>query len=239
MSRDDGTKPAAEVAADKTDSQSANTGSSGPGGKSKPGGKDDLKSIPMADVFAKLGSTKDGLTSAEAAKRLAQYGPNAIAEKTENPFLKFLTYFWGPIPWMIEAAVVLSGIVRHWLDFGVILLLLCTNAVVGFWEEHQAGNAIAALKKQLAVDARVLRDGKWTNPKVAELVRATSFACAWATSSRPTRGFQTLMYLMLSVAGHLTIFITRTRGPWWSIRPARILLFAVLGTQTFATLMAV
>jgi H+-transporting ATPase len=71
---------------------------------------------------------------------------------------------------MIEAAVVLSGIVRHWLDFGVILLLLCTNAVVGFWEEHQAGNAIAALKKQLAVDARVLRDGKWTNPKVAELV---------------------------------------------------------------------
>jgi len=148
----------------------ADTGKSGPVGKSKPGGKDDLKSIPMADLFAKLGSTKDGLTSAEAAKRLAQYGPNAIAEKTENPFLKFLTYFWGPIPWMIEAAVVLSGIVRHWLDFGVILLLLCTNALVGFWEEHQAGNAIAALKKQLAVNARVLRDGKWTNPKVAELV---------------------------------------------------------------------
>src|ERR1700692_4461545 len=50
---------------------------------------------------------------------------------------------------------------------------------------------------------------------------------------------QTLMYLMLSVAGHLTIFLTRTRGPFWSIRPARILLFAVLGTQTVATLIAV
>lgn len=71
---------------------------------------------------------------------------------------------------MTEAAVILSAIVRHWLDFGVILLLLFTNAVVGFWEEHQAGNAIAALKKQLATNARVRRDGKWVNPKVAELV---------------------------------------------------------------------
>jgi H+-transporting ATPase len=124
----------------------------------------------MADLFSKLGSTKDGLTSDEAAKRLKQYGPNEIAEKADNPFLKFLSYFWGPIPWMIEAAVILSAIVRHWLDFGVILLLLCTNAVVGFWEEHQAGNAIAALKSQLAVNARVRRDGKWANPKVAELV---------------------------------------------------------------------
>jgi H+-transporting ATPase len=50
---------------------------------------------------------------------------------------------------------------------------------------------------------------------------------------------QTLMYLKLSVAGHLTIFLTRTRGPFWSIRPARILWVAVLGTQTVATLIAV
>jgi H+-transporting ATPase len=130
----------------------------------------DLTSMPMAELFAKLGATKDGLTAAEAAKRLAQYGANAIAETAVNPFLAFLGYFWGPIPWMIEAAVVLSGIVRHWLDFGVILVLLCTNAVVGFWEEHQAGNAIGALKKQLAVTVRVLRDGAWSGPNVADLV---------------------------------------------------------------------
>jgi H+-transporting ATPase len=130
----------------------------------------DLKSIAMPDVLKTLASSKDGLTAAEAAKRLTKYGPNAISDKTDNPLLKFLGYFWGPIAWMIEAAVVLSAVVRHWLDFGVILLLLCTNAVVGFWEEHQAGNAIAALKKQLATNARVLRDGKWTNPNVADLV---------------------------------------------------------------------
>ncbi len=95
--------------------------------KPEPGTKSDaenLKSIPMAEVEKKLGSSPDGLSEAEAKKRLAQYGPNEIAEKKTNPFLKFLTYFWGPIPWMIEAAVILSGVVRHWLDFFIILLLL-------------------------------------------------------------------------------------------------------------------
>ncbi len=85
-------------------------------------------------------------------------------------FLKFLSYFWGPIPWMIEIAVILSGVVRHWPDFFIILVLLLANAVVGFWEEHQAGNAIAALKATLAIKARVKRDGKWINPAAREVV---------------------------------------------------------------------
>ena len=84
--------------------------------------------------------------------------------------LKFLSYFWGPIPWMIEAAVILSAVARHWPDFGIILVLLLANAVVGFWEEHAAGNAIEALKAKLAVKARVIRDGKWVNPAARELV---------------------------------------------------------------------
>ena len=138
--------------------------------ESKSESKDDLKSIPMPELETKLGSSPDGLSQAEAQKRLTQYGPNEIAEKKNNEFLKFLTYFWGPIPWMIEAAVILSGVVRHWLDFFIILLLLCSNAVVGFWEEHQAGNAIAALKAKLAIKAKVKRDGKWTSPKASELV---------------------------------------------------------------------
>jgi H+-transporting ATPase len=142
--------------------------------KSKPGSvpdaKDDLKSLPLPEVEKKLESSLDGLSQAEAQKRLTQYGPNEIEEKKINPFLKFLTYFWGPIPWMIEAAVILSGIVRHWMDFFIILLLLVSNAVVGFWEEHQAGNAIAALKAKLAINAKVKRDGKWITPAARELV---------------------------------------------------------------------
>jgi H+-transporting ATPase len=66
--------------------------------------------------------------------------------------------------------VILSGVVRHWLDFFIILFLLFSNAVVAFWEEHQAGNEIAALQAKLATKARVLRDGKWATPKVSELV---------------------------------------------------------------------
>jgi H+-transporting ATPase len=137
---------------------------------STPDAKDDLKSLPMPIVEKKLGSSPDGLSQAEALKRLAKYGPNEIEEKETNPFLKFLGYFWGPIPWMIEAAVILSAAARHWPDFGIILVLLLSNAVVGFWEEHQAGNAIAALKAKLAINARVRRDGKWVARAARELV---------------------------------------------------------------------
>ena len=132
--------------------------------------KDDLKSIPMPELEKKLESSQDGLSQDEAQKRLTQYGPNEIPEKKANALLKFLSYFWGPIPWMIEGAVILSGVVKHWLDFFIILFLLCSNAVVGFWEERQAGNAIAALKATLAKMAKAKRDGKWAAPKASELV---------------------------------------------------------------------
>jgi len=124
----------------------------------------------MPEVEKRLGSSPDGLSQAEAQKRLTQYGPNEIEEKKSNPLLKFLTYFWGPIPWMIEVAVILSGVVGHWPDFFIILLLLVSNAVVGFWEERQAGNAIAALKAKLAIKAKAKRDGKWTDPAAREVV---------------------------------------------------------------------
>ena len=132
--------------------------------------KDDLKILPLPEVEKRLETSAGGLTQAEAEKRRAKYGPNEIEEKKTNELLKFLGYFWGPIPWMIEVAVVLSGLVRHWPDFFIILLLLLANAMVGFWEEHEAGNAIAALKARLAIKARVKRDGKWTNPAARELV---------------------------------------------------------------------
>jgi H+-transporting ATPase len=138
--------------------------------QSKAVATDDLKSLPLPEVERKLESSVDGLTQAEAQKRLTQYGPNEIEEKKSNELLKFLSYFWGPIPWMIEAAVILSAVAQHWPDFGIILLLLFANAVVGFWEEHQAGNAIAALKATLAIKARVRRDGTWITPAARELV---------------------------------------------------------------------
>nr|WP_320050502.1 plasma-membrane proton-efflux P-type ATPase [uncultured Desulfuromonas sp.] len=144
------------------------------GQETKPGSKsvgtEDLKSIPMAELLTALMASPGGLSQAEAEKRLTRYGPNELEEKKANPLLKFLTYFWGPIPWMIEVAVILSAVAKHWPDFAIILLLLVANAVVGFWEEHQAGNAIAALKAKLAIKARVKREGQWVTMEARELV---------------------------------------------------------------------
>jgi H+-transporting ATPase len=137
---------------------------------SAPAAQNAMKTMPMAELQARLGWSPDGLSQAEAAKRLAENGPNEIEEKKKNPLLKFLTYFWGPIPWMIEVAVILSAVVRHWLDFGIIFVLLLSNAVVGFWEERQAGNEIDALKAKLAKKAMVKRDKKWSNPLARDLV---------------------------------------------------------------------
>jgi H+-transporting ATPase len=115
-------------------------------------------------------SSPNGLSSVEAKQRLDQYGFNELAEKKRNPLLEFFSHFWGPIPWMIEAAAILSALVQHWADFVIILVLLLANAVVGFWEEFQAGNAIAALKANLALKARVRRDGVWKEVPARELV---------------------------------------------------------------------
>jgi len=92
-----------------------------------------IRDLSLADLEKRLASSPDGLSQAEAGRRLDQYGYNELPEREVNPILKFLSYFWGPIPWMIEVAAILSLLVRHWADFGIILALLLVNAVVGFW----------------------------------------------------------------------------------------------------------
>ena len=128
------------------------------------------KDLPIAEVLGRLSTTEKGLQTSEAAKRLQQFGPNAIAEEKRSAIVAFLRYFWGPIAWMIEAAAILSAVIQHWDDLGVITLLLAVNAVVGFWQENKASNAIELLKKRLALRAKVLRDGKWMDIPAAEVV---------------------------------------------------------------------
>jgi len=122
------------------------------------------------ELFQALATSDQGLTSTEAGNRLAQFGPNALEEKKINPLLRFLGYFWGPIPWMIEIAAILSALVRHWDDFIIIMALLLFNGVIGFWQEFKAANALDALKAQLALKTRALRDGKWEELQTPDLV---------------------------------------------------------------------
>ncbi len=131
---------------------------------------EEAKKTSSAELFKKLESSQTGLSSTEAQQRLQQLGPNEITEEKVSPLIKFLGYFWGPIPLMIEAAVVMSAILQHWSDFGIILMLLMLNAIVGFWQENKADNAIELLKQRLAPTARLLRDGKWLQKPAKELV---------------------------------------------------------------------
>ena len=117
-----------------------------------------------------LKTSSKGLSTTEAQQRLTQYGPNAIEAHEQSKWKKLLGYFWGPIPWMIEAAALISLFRQDWPDFAVITVLLLYNAIVGFWQDNKAANALAALQQGLAAKAHVLRDGKWEEVDAANLV---------------------------------------------------------------------
>jgi H+-transporting ATPase len=131
---------------------------------------DELQALAVNEVLEKFSARADGLSQSEVEERLAEYGSNEIKEKKVNPILKFLSYFWGPIPFMIEAAAALSAIIHHWEDFWIIFALLLLNALVGFWQEYKADNAIELLKEKLALTAQVKRDGRWQEVPAQELV---------------------------------------------------------------------
>jgi len=131
---------------------------------------EEIKDLPADGLFKKLDSSNKGLSSSEAENRIKQYGYNELYEKKTNPLIKFLSYFWGPIPWMIEIAAGISGIIHRWEDLVIISLLLVLNGVVGFWQEYKADNAIELLKQKMALNAKVLRGGKWVQIPARELV---------------------------------------------------------------------
>src|SRR6266568_5083984 len=114
--------------------------------------------------------TKTGLTQGEVQTRLKTYGPNALVEKQKSTLAALAGYFWAPIPWMIEAAALMAFVVGDWGDFAIITSLLLFNALLGFWEEHEASNALDALKSSLALKARALRNGTWQEVDARTLV---------------------------------------------------------------------
>jgi H+-transporting ATPase len=111
-----------------------------------------------------------GLTSAEAAARLRQYGPNIVPERRPNRLLVFLSKFWAPVPWMLEATVILELALRKYDEAIIIGLLLVFNSILSFVQESQSNHALALLRNRLAVHARVLRDGAWQLLSASDLV---------------------------------------------------------------------
>ena len=138
---------------------------------SEPASKRALEESGYLKLMGELkGSLPSGLTAAEAAERLEKFGPNEIEEIKRHPLLEFLKSFWGPLPWAIEVAAILSAATQAWTDFGIIMFLLIANAIIGFIQERNAGNAIAELRKSMPRHCRVSRDGEWQSIDVSQLV---------------------------------------------------------------------
>jgi H+-transporting ATPase len=132
---------------------------------------DDYKRLSIADTLKDLETDKDtGLSEEEVGRRLSEYGHNEIPEKEESLFHRIFRRFWGPIPWMIEVAALLSAAVRRWEDFAIISVLLLTNAFIDFWQESKALNALRVLKDKLAKKALVVRDRHFQTIDARDLV---------------------------------------------------------------------
>lgn len=129
-----------------------------------------LEKADLKAVFKDLATTDSGLTSAEASDRLTKYGRNELADKHISDLKRLFGYLWGPIPWMIEIAAVVSAMIGHWSDFFIIMVLLAYNAASGFWQERKAADALAALKAGMAPKALALRDGKYSQVDAATIV---------------------------------------------------------------------
>ena len=126
----------------------------------------------MNSLSAKPGpaSPSPGLTAAQVATRLSQFGPNAVREERPHPVRQFLERFWAPIPWLLEATIIIQLFLGERVEAGVIAGLLVLNAVLGFFQEGRAQKALALLRQQLRVEARVRRDGEWRSIGAEELV---------------------------------------------------------------------
>jgi H+-transporting ATPase len=123
-----------------------------------------------ADMAATAAAVAAGLSSAEAASRLARFGPNAVAEDRRHPAWQVLRHFWSPVPWMLEATIVLQLAIGERIEALMIATLLGVNVALGMFQESRANAALALLKERLSLKVRVRRDGAWREALAAEVV---------------------------------------------------------------------
>ncbi|MEJ1977128.1 MAG: HAD-IC family P-type ATPase [Acetobacteraceae bacterium] len=127
-------------------------------------------STPLAETTAGHPAIPAGLSSAEAARRQTEFGPNAVAEEQIHPLKRVLLHFWSPVPWMLEATIVLQIVIGERIEALLVAALLILNVALGVFQEGRANAALALLKQRLALRVRVRRDGAWADALAAVLV---------------------------------------------------------------------
>jgi H+-transporting ATPase len=129
-----------------------------------------IKSSETVCNLQLLASEPAGLTHVEAAKRLAVDGTNTVADAADNPLQEIIGKFWAPVPWLLEAAVMLQLFLQEYVQAAIVFGLLIFNAVLGFLQSSRAQSTLNALKSRLALNASILRDGRWTTGPASGLV---------------------------------------------------------------------
>jgi H+-transporting ATPase len=130
-------------------------------------------------VVAATNDSPDGLTSDEARRRLEKSGPNSMPDTSSHPARRAIEKLWAPIPWMLEAAIVLELALDKLVEGGIIAVLLLFNAALGFFQEGRARAILVALKSRLAMIASVRRGGVWKTSRLPTWCRATLLSSLW------------------------------------------------------------
>ena len=130
----------------------------------------DYTHLDVAQAFAQLNSSTNGLANSEAELRIQKFGFNEIPEKRRSLAVEFLSRYWGPMPWLLELTIILSYLIGHYLEVCIIFGLLTINAIIGYHHTRSSQRALELLKKRLAPKAKVLRDGQWIIKDARELV---------------------------------------------------------------------
>jgi len=130
----------------------------------------DFADLPIEDACSALSTSTNGLTENEAKTRINESGYNELSEKRKNPFVDFMTRYWGPMPWLLELTMALSYIIGHYLEVVIVFGLLTLNAIIGFHHTRSSLKALELLKKRLAIKAKILRNGEWVVKDAREIV---------------------------------------------------------------------
>ncbi len=125
---------------------------------------------PVSPAKPASGTSSNGLTSDEARDRLETDGPNAMPDTSAHPLRNAFAKFWAPVPWLLEASIVLQVVLHKYFEAAVITGLLVFNATLAYFQEGRAQATLAALKSRLALNASVRRGETWKNVPAVELV---------------------------------------------------------------------
>lgn len=133
-------------------------------------GTSEYQHMSQVDIMKKLETSSGGLTTEEANSRIKKWGLNIIEEKKKHPLLGFFKRYWGPMPWLLECAIVLTVILKHYTESVIIFTLLTANAVIGYLQSRNSQKAVELLKRRLEIKVRVLRDGTWILKDAKDIV---------------------------------------------------------------------